>query len=340
MEKFCLKDIYSRLGDDESRFLFEKRLNWSLTDDTSRLVSGINRESIHLKKILNTSKELFLFGAGYGGHTIANAYPQIPWRAFIDNDQNKVGKPDILPIISFQEFIKKSENALVYITSLYSECYTQIYQQLVSNGFPRSSIVSALFGNQYFDLPCFKPQKNEFFIDAGGHNGSTTKDFFQWLQNNNGEGGRSIVFEPNIDNCNICKNNLHKWDCHNVKIENKGLWHKKETIKFHKEGFSSCIDSEGDDFIETISLDEYLENEKEPVTFIKMDIEGAELNALKGAEKIIKEHKPKLAISIYHKPEDIWEIPDLLLNFVPDYKFYIRHYSIAWIETVLYAICD
>jgi hypothetical protein len=87
-----------------------------------------------------------------------------------------------------------------------------------------------------------------------------------------------------------------------------------------------------------ISLDEYLKNEKEPVTFIKMDLEGAELNALKGAEQTIKEQKPKLAISIYHKPEDIWEIPNLLLELVPDYKFYIRHYTLIGAETVLYAL--
>jgi hypothetical protein len=70
-----------------------------------------------------------------------------------------------------------------------------------------------------------------------------------------------------------------------------------------------------------------------------MDIEGAELNALKGAERIIKEQKPKLAICIYHKPEDVWEIPNLLLDFVPDYKFYIRHctYS-SFLDTVLYAL--
>jgi hypothetical protein len=69
-----------------------------------------------------------------------------------------------------------------------------------------------------------------------------------------------------------------------------------------------------------------------------MDIEGAELNALKGAEQIIKRYKPKLAICIYHKPEDIWTIPNLLLEFVPDYQFYIRHYSLTCFETVLYAL--
>ena len=68
-----------------------------------------------------------------------------------------------------------------------------------------------------------------------------------------------------------------------------------------------------------------------------MDIEGAEKEALLGAEKITREQKPKLAISIYHKNEDIWEIPSLILEMNPEYRFYIRHYSFRFAETVLYA---
>jgi hypothetical protein len=69
-----------------------------------------------------------------------------------------------------------------------------------------------------------------------------------------------------------------------------------------------------------------------------MDIEGYELDALKGAERLIKKNKPKLAISIYHKPEDFFEIPLLLKRFVPEYKIYIKHHApFQAIETVCYA---
>ncbi len=71
-----------------------------------------------------------------------------------------------------------------------------------------------------------------------------------------------------------------------------------------------------------------------------MDVEGAELKSLIGAKNTIIKNKPRLAICVYHKPEDICEIPEYILSLVPEYKFYLRHYSsINW-ETVLYASCD
>jgi hypothetical protein len=69
-----------------------------------------------------------------------------------------------------------------------------------------------------------------------------------------------------------------------------------------------------------------------------MDIEGAEQAALKGAENLIREQRPKLAICVYHTPQAIWEIPEIIMKINPDYKLFLRHYSITEAETVLYAI--
>ena len=97
-----------------------------------------------------------------------------------------------------------------------------------------------------------------------------------------------------------------------------------------------------DDGLQRISVEaldqELLVKRNEKVTFIKMDIEGAELETLKGARRIITEQKPKLAVCVYHKPEDIFTIPEYLRTLNPDYKFYLRHYTFAAWDTVLYAI--
>jgi len=341
MKNFCLEKIYSRLGDEESRFLFEKRLCYSLTNDWQRMVRDINKQInasvIHdineqicaLKKIKG---DFFIFGAGVWGHSIVNAFPEASWRAFIDNDSAKVGKKNILPVISFHEFIKNSKNAVVFIsTPLHGD---EMKQQLINSGFSEDFIVPPfILGIQYFDIPYFKPQKNEFFIDGGGFNGDNTKDFFKWLGNYETD-GKSMIFEPDPILYNVCDKKFKDYD--NVTIVNKGLWDKNETLKFHK----SYIDSNGEEIIEVISLDEYLKDEKEPVTFIKMDIEGAELNALKGAKKTIIKDKPKLAICIYHSDEDMLNIAKFIHNINTEYKLYVRHHSCYPLctETVLYAL--
>jgi len=89
--------------------------------------------------------------------------------------------------------------------------------------------------------------------------------------------------------------------------------------------------------IDITSIDKFvLDNKIEHVDFIKMDIEGAELSALKGAVETIKEFKPNLAICVYHKGKDILEIPEYLISIVPEYNFYLKHNTDSFGETVLY----
>lgn len=120
-------------------------------------------------------------------------------------------------------------------------------------------------------------------------------------------------------------------------LHHAGLWSEKSTLHFAERGSgSSCItEKETGVSIDTVSLDQCVSDK---VTFIKMDIEGAELEALKGNRKIIQRYRPKLAICIYHKKEDLIDIPMYIKELVPDYKLYVRHYSHGITETVLYAV--
>lgn len=145
--------------------------------------------------------------------------------------------------------------------------------------------------------------------------------------------------EPDEQNIANIRKNLD--DRQNFEIIDKALWSKSTVLSMNAKGnfATSIVELDNQDSlqkIETVALDDFLQ--EKTVTYIKMDIEGAELEALRGAEKIITGQKPRLAISIYHKLKDIWTIPQIILEYNPDYRLYLRHYSFADYDTVLYAI--
>jgi FkbM family methyltransferase len=85
------------------------------------------------------------------------------------------------------------------------------------------------------------------------------------------------------------------------------------------------------------TIDKYCEiNRVSKIDFIKMDIEGAESSALRGAAKIIDEVKPKLSIAAYHKDDDLWEIPYLMKKLNPEYKIYFDHHLPIFWEACFY----
>ena len=123
----------------------------------------------------------------------------------------------------------------------------------------------------------------------------------------------------------------------NIEILPFGLWSKKTKLNFDQQGKDwSKISAYGSYTVDVDSIDNVCWEDK--VTFIKLDIEGSELEALRGAEKIIRRDKPRLAISIYHKPQDYFEIPLYIKELVPEYRLYIRHHKFNKNDTVVYAI--
>lgn len=99
---------------------------------------------------------------------------------------------------------------------------------------------------------------------------------------------------------------------------------------------TSKIAGAGNIHINVDTLDNILKDKT--VTFIKMDIEGAELPSLEGAEKIISSYRPTLAVCIYHSDADMLDIPEYIMGKYPEYSFYVRHYAASVSETVLYAV--
>ena len=115
-----------------------------------------------------------------------------------------------------------------------------------------------------------------------------------------------------------------------------GIYSTTCSMRFGQgKSFNSSLDENGPSVIQCAALDELLP--KCAPTFINMDVEGAELEGLKGCQNIIRKYAPDLAICIYHSPDHLWRIPLLLESMQENYKFYLRNYTGFVAETVLYA---
>lgn len=142
------------------------------------------------------------------------------------------------------------------------------------------------------------------------------------------------IFNKNIDLNPLLKSRIQL-------IENPVSENAGQKIYYESNGPGSRISYIPFDnqtgFTETISIDEFVEKYKIlKVDFIKMDIEGAEPSALKGALKTIKKYRPKLAIAIYHSMDDFVNIPKWLMDLDLDYEFYLGHYTIHAEETIFF----
>ncbi len=170
----------------------------------------------------------------------------------------------------------------------------------------------------------------EVFVDCGAYIGDTIQELLK-LDNPQ----RVYAIEP--DEKNFCT--MQEVFCKDNRIIciNKGAYSKADVLHFAgNNSDASKISSSGNVEIQVDSIDNIMAGE--PATFIKMDIEGAELEALKGAANTIKNYHPTLAISAYHRFEDLFTLPQLIHSLYPNYKFYLRRHSHLTHELVLYAV--
>lgn len=183
---------------------------------------------------------------------------------------------------------------------------------------------------QYFAKEIVKISEDEVFVDCGACTGDTALLF---KKKADGRYKRIICFEPDHFNYKVLTAKKIK----NLVAFNAGVWDKTDTLCFNEKGAaSSGISDKGDVQIKVRAIDDV--QECHDATFIKMDIEGSELNALKGAEKTIRANKPKLAICIYHSNEDMIRLAEYIHELNPEYKLYIRQYSYEGCDTILYAL--
>lgn len=192
------------------------------------------------------------------------------------------------------------------------------------------SKINCGINKQYFEG--FMPINPKVYVDGGAFDGDTTIRFLKYYKTPD----KIYFIEPDKDSINLAKNNLKNFESI-IEYLPCGISDKEKILNFDSRGdFSSLFTNTGNISIKCLALDDIV---KEDVAFIKLDIEGAEVDAIKGARRLIKNGSP-FAICVYHKPSDIWEIPLLIKSINPKYNLYLRHYSNTIFETVLYGFVN
>lgn len=191
--------------------------------------------------------------------------------------------------------------------------------------------------DQYYDLDLIRPTEDEVFVDVGAYTGDSIVSYI----NNYGVKKYKKIYgyEMTKDSFEILENTIKYYP--NIEVRNKAVadQKKKMYVKEHIDASANTTVEQSNYEIEAVSLDEDI---KEPITMIKMDIEGAEEQALRGCENHIKNDNPRLLISVYHNHEDLWKLPKLIDRLVPEYQFHLRCYGthIFPTEIILFAKKD
>lgn len=343
--------VYRMLADGQSREIYMNRLNWLLTSDWKYIEAIVrafqkmppHRQGKSIKDLRNDlpKNETFVL---YGAGKFAEYFHDF-WK----DDQRLVGycsqtkEKQVngylgLPVMAPKDLLAQREFNIVINTW---KSRDEILQILWNANYPENRIFDIIpyiswqdFDGQYFDPEVMSFEDGEVIVDAGCFDLDTSLRFREKCKHIK----KVYAFEPDAENYRHCLARKEETGFREVEILPYGTWSERTTLRFQAKGSgSSGIDENGEVSILTISIDEAVDK-ADRVTTIKMDIEGAELESLKGAQNTILRDKPKLAICIYHKPEDLTDIPLYIKELVPEYQLYVRHYSNNWRETVLYAV--
>lgn len=188
---------------------------------------------------------------------------------------------------------------------------------------------SQALDRQYFED--FMPLvAREVFVDGGAFDGLTALAFRDRCPSYQS----MYLFEPSPDLMKIARRSLSALP--RIEFIQKGLFDCQTRLRFDSSaGSASRLSDAGGSEIEVTTLDEAV---REPVSFVKLDVEGAECRALQGAARHIRQDHPKLAVCVYHQQSDFWRVPAIILNLRNDYEVYLRHYTEGVLETVMFFI--
>lgn len=205
----------------------------------------------------------------------------------------------------------------------------------------RKYVTSVREKDQYFDRNLIDFKKVKCFVDAGMYIGDTIQSFIETTE---GVYDKIYGFEPDEEIRSIAKNNLVDYD--NIVVIPKATSDFNGSIQVEKTlGVMQTIEkgifsenAEADKTFEVCKIDDCLANRTQKIDMLKMDVEGAEMASLRGASEMIKSDRPIMAICVYHKEEDLLDIPAFVEGLGVKCRLYLRHYSDNQTETVCYLI--
>lgn len=217
----------------------------------------------------------------------------------------------------------------------------KIYENIIS--YKLTGDINYLFQSEsdkdtvYTDLLDCKNIKS--YLDLGAYNGDTIREMLKY----NPQLESAIALEPDARNFRKLNEYAQNVDNCEIKCINAGAWCENTTLLFDASGNRNAgIVSKGNIVskikeVYVVSVDSVLNGES--VDYIKYDVEGSEKEALLGSTQTIRAHAPKLLVSLYHRSEDMFTLPELVKETNPDYSLYLRRfpYVPAW-DLNLYAI--
>jgi FkbM family methyltransferase len=201
----------------------------------------------------------------------------------------------------------------------------------------KDSLKYLLLYRQYFfarDGVRIQPEPGDHVIDGGAFTGDSACVFSKAV----GPSGRVYSFDPVQNHMDIIKTNIGRPGYENVTLFGYGLSDRSVEAPPIRLGEYQPGWRVDDSLVPLFRIDDLVIDRRiEHIDFIKMDIEGSEMAALRGAVSSICRFKPKLAISVYHKPNDLFEVANFIHDLNLGYRLYFDHYTIWDEESVLYA---
>lgn len=183
-------------------------------------------------------------------------------------------------------------------------------------------------------LQLLAPGGQEVFVDAGAYNGDTVEEF---LGHTGGRFREIYALEPNPRNFRKLDERVKELGLPGIRCLRVGAWDSADILPFSPGSGRQSGVAEAGSSTPVDSIDNILGGR--PATILKYDVEGAERRALLGSRRTIAEYKPRLAVSAYHRAEDLFALPRLIHSLHPGYKIYLRRHPCvpAW-DTNLYAV--